>query len=805
MKHEIQLTVNGERRKVTVESSQTLLDVLRDEFKLPRTKEGCGIGECGACAVSLDKKMVPSCMVLAVDADNKQVITMEGLATDARFDPVMESFMHPQHGAMHASHSRPGTKKKHEVFTFCHVCPGHCSIRAIVEEGKLIDIEPDMESGLWSEQCPVKKGRFIIPEVLAHEDRLLYPMKRMGARGEGKWQRISWDEALDTIAAKFKEIKETYGPEAVAFGLGEPKGMEFAYGQRFASAFGTPTVVTPAWFCGVAELQGQVATYGWSSVPDDHHTPEVIVMWGCNSNHTSGAMRRETLAANIQKRSKLIVVDPMKTDSARIADIWVRLKPGSDLALAMGILKVVVEEKLYDDDIVANWTLGFDKLREHLGTFSLADVERVTWVPAKQITEFARLYAGAQAAVIQVGNAVDMQANGFQTVRAISILRGITNNLNIRGGDIYVTPAGFRRFGHFYLLNKYRRQTDKILGDRFKMCQRMGLIPSHALVDAILSEKPYPIKAAYFILTNPLVSWPDSKRTYEALMKLEFIVTPELFMTPTAALADIVLPAAWGMESDELGYWPGWYGELRAHPKVVEPRGECWPNTKILNELAKRLGMRDDFWEDDEEGLDDLVEPLGMTFKQFKEERRTIIPEREYEPHFYTTRSGRLEIYSSQLEGMGYSPMPRFEEAVAGTPAATNDYPLLMTNAKEEVYMGSSYYHVASIRNMRPFPVVEMNPDAARKAGLSDGQWVTIETAVGRCRQKLSFNKDLDPRVIIATFCAWTPERPEDDYGWRTVNLNMVTPSGPDYDPFTGALTLRGVPCRVRPSEEERS
>src|SRR5208283_2455299 len=146
------------------------------------------------------------------------------------------------------------------------------------------------------------------------------------------------------------------------------------------------------------------------------------------------------------------------------------------------------------------------------------------------------------------------------------------------------------------------------------------------------------------------------------------------------------LPAAWGMESDELGYWPGWYEELRAHPKVVEPPGECWPNAKILNELAKRLGMGEDFWEDDEEGLDDMLEPLGMTFRQFKEERRTILLEREYEEHFYKTPSGKIEIYAAQLENMDCAPMPVFDEARSGVPVASDEYPLLMTNAKEEVY-----------------------------------------------------------------------------------------------------------------------
>ncbi len=247
MKHRIQLTVNGELRELEIEPWQTLLDVLRDEFKFPRTKEGCGVGECGSCAVSMDKKIITACLVLAVDADGKEIFTMEGLSDESDFNPLMEAFIHAKKGAMRATTATPGTKTSQEVFTFCHICAGHCSVKAIVQDGKVVDMEPDMESGLSSEQCPLKKGRHTIPEVFRHKDRLLYPQKRIGARGEGKWQRITWDEALDTIAGKFKELKEKFGPESVAFGLGEPKGMEFAFAQRFATAFGTPNVVTPGW------------------------------------------------------------------------------------------------------------------------------------------------------------------------------------------------------------------------------------------------------------------------------------------------------------------------------------------------------------------------------------------------------------------------------------------------------------------------------------------------------------------------------------------------------------------------------
>lgn len=300
MKHRIQLTVNGEFREVEAEPRQTLLDILRDEFKLVRTKEGCGVGECGSCAVSMDRKTVNSCLVLATDADGKDIVTIEGLTRNSdepEFHPLMEAFI--DQGAMRASFASPGRKPRHEFFTFCHLCPGHCSVRAVVEEGKVVDVAPDLESGLPSEQCPLKKGRFSIPEILSHRDRLLYPQKRTGARGEGTWERISWDEALDTIAEKFKHYKETFGPEAVALGLGEPKGLEFAFAQRFASVFGTPNVVTPGWCCGVPTGQASTFTCGWNVVPDEDDLPKLLVLWGINLIQTSGGMRREIGRAHV--------------------------------------------------------------------------------------------------------------------------------------------------------------------------------------------------------------------------------------------------------------------------------------------------------------------------------------------------------------------------------------------------------------------------------------------------------------------------------------------------------------------------
>ena len=800
MKRQIQLKVNGEDYTFEVEPWDTLVEALRDNLKLMKTKEGCGVGECASCAIIMDKKAVNSCLVLAIDANGKSIITAEGLAEDAEYHPFGDALI--GEGSMRVSFDAPGSKTQQEFFTFCHVCPGRCSIKATLEDGKVVDISPDKESGLPNEQCPVKKGRFSIPEVLSHPDRLTYPMKRVGARGEGKWERISWDEALDTIAEKLLTLKEQHGPESVAFGLGEPKGLEFAFAQRLASAFGTPNVVTPGWCCGVPSGMASSLTYGWNCVPDEEVLPRLIVMWAVNNNFTSGGMRRETFEKAITSGTKVVAVDPRKTDMASVADIWVRPRPNSDGVLAMGLLKVIIEEGLYDKQFVAEWCTGFDLLQEELKTFSLKEVEDITWVPEATVKEFARLYATTKPATIQWGNGLDTSATAFPSAKAIAILRAITGNLNVPGGELFLTPAPFLRPGNFFLLSKFPRNKEKAVGKEFKLAMKAAFVPPHSFVDSVLTGEPYRIKAGIFLVTNPILSYPDSKKTFDAFMSLEFSVVSEIFMTPTAALADIVLPAAWGMEHEELGYWPGWYEEIRAYPKLVDPPGEAWADTKWLNELAKRLGLGEDFWESDEDALDDMVKASSLTYEDMKR-KRVLHSKTEYKKHDYRTPTGKIEIYSKNAADFGYSPMPYWKE-VSALAVLSDEYPLLMTNAKEKTYMLTGYKQVASLRVMSPEPFVEMHPETATKLAVKDGEMVSIETRKGKIVQRLAINDELDPRIIVVAFGWWFPERAGTLFDWDKSNINVLTRSEPPYDPGIGTSDLRGIPCRVRPAPQNK-
>jgi len=645
-------------------------------------------------------------------------------------------------------------------------------------------------------------------EVCSHPDRLKYPQKRVGARGEGKWQRISWDEALDMVARKLKDLKEKHGPESLAMCLGEPHQLEYAFGQRFATYFGTPNVATPGGYCGTPLTLAFAYTLGSIAVCDGAATPKMIVLWGANIIHTSGGITRDSLRSHLLNGAKLVVIDPKRIDIAKRADMWVRIRPQSDGALALGLLKVIIEEKLYDEWFVGNWTVGFDELRRHVRTFTLDDVEKVTWVPREQIIKFARLYAESKPTTIQMGNGLETNVNSVQSQRAIATMSAICGNVNVPGGDIFLTPAPRTKASHFFLSKEFPRKADKTIGSEFKLAMKSAFIPTQSLVRAILEEKPYPVKAAWVIVSNPLGSYCDTERTYQAFMKLDFIVVNEIFPTPTTAIADIVLPAAMGAEHDGISFWPAWYGELRAYPKLVEPPGEAWPDTKIVSEVANKLGMGQYFWKDEKDVFDYILQPSGLRWEEFKS-RRILQPRREYkkpEDGIFRTPSGKVEIYSNQLKELGYSAMPLWGELSKLRYELSEKYPLLLINRKDEVYMLTGYKHVSMLRKKKPQPTVELHPETAKKAGVEEGDWIYIETHRGRIKQMVQLDRDLDPRVVSASFGWWFPEEPEDLYQFRRSNVNMLTDCAPPYEPMVGSEELRGIPCRVyRCSEGESS
>ncbi len=693
--------------------------------------------------------------------------------------------------------------ERKQIRTFCGVCAISCAVIAEVEDGKLVSVKPDRKSEFRHEICPGGKGPLTLIGTENHPERLKYPLKRVGERGSGKWEQISWDEALTLIAEKFQDIKEKFGPERVAVLMGEPKSMETIFAHKFATAFGTPNVFTPGGLCGVPRQEAFYYTFGRSVLADwpidvakpGDPMPRLFIAWGGDLRRYLG---RHMLKMARESKAKVVVIDPVKSWVVKhYADIWIRPRPGSDGALAMGVLKVIIEEDLYDKDFVERWTIGFEAIRAEVKKFTLEEVEKVTWVAREQIQELARLYATTKPASIQEGNSLEFFANTFGTFRTTSILRAVTGNVNRPGSDVFVTRAKHARPGTLMLLGKVGRDKSKMLATDLSAARRWSYTPYQYLHKANLEGKPYSLKAVICCLTNPVVSYPDSQATYEALMRTELNVVLELFHTPTTAIADIVLPAAWTWEADTIGYWGGRKEEYRAYPKVVDPPGEAWPDDKIFNELSKKLGLPY-CYEDASEALDELLEGSGMKFEEFLEQRK-MRPLKEYktfdvEP--LETPSHKIEIYSERLEKQGLNPIPTWKE-LTSFPQTSEEYPLVLTSYKENSFMLTGFKMIDSLRRLTPVAVVRLNPQTAAEQGVQEGDWIVIETKKGRITQKLMIDPDTDPRVVNAAWGWWYPEMGvETGYGWQKSNFNILT-GYEQIAPPVGTPELKGIPCRV--------
>jgi len=321
----------------------------------------------------------------------------------------------------------------------CRICYNSCGVLIHLEEGKPIKVEGDPQN-------PMSKGRLCPKgcaslEYLYHPDRLKQPLKRMGKRGDGDWQKITWDEALETVAGELKKASERYGLLSVVFLRGASKGLSDDYIARFANIFGTPNISSPAAVCFLPGVKASELTYGYYAYPDYEYPPKCIVVWAANPEATNINEYEEIVNA-VKRRAKLIVIDPIENELTKIADVWVRLRPGTDLALGLGIMNLILNEDLYDRNFVDTWTIGFPELKSHLQDYPPEKVEEITWVSKEMIRKVARIYATEKPGCIKWGNGIETTINSFQTCRAIAILRAISGNLGIPGGDVKWSEPG---------------------------------------------------------------------------------------------------------------------------------------------------------------------------------------------------------------------------------------------------------------------------------------------------------------------------------------------------------------------------
>ncbi len=700
--------------------------------------------------------------------------------------------------------------KTHVVRSSCRGCHGVCQVLVHMEGEKIVRISGDPESPTSRGYlCP--KGA-TAPDMLYHQDRLKFPLRRAGARGENKWERISWDDAVTEMADRFDRIRRESGSEflAMAQGTGRPY-TEFTV--RFANAFGTPNFVSPGHLCYLPRVIASAITLGRLPVSDIYgfggKTPACILNWGCNIVETGAAdgMCGAMFKRAAEKAERLIVVDPRRISLAQRADHWLQLRPGSECALALAMIHTIVSEDLVDHDFIDHHSFGFERLADHARPFTADWAEPITRVPADRIRSAARTYATTRPASLQWGNGIDTSVNGFQTARALLILMGLTGNIDVPGGNVlWVPPQGIKPKSPLIDRN--------VAGEQFLPPEKKErILAGHkypfapnchppAFWKSVITGEPYRVRGIWIVGSNPLLTSTQGLTIERALRDhMEYTVVSDLFMTPTAQLADLVLPAAHWLEQDDVVSMHKIWCVLSR--KKLAQIGETRDDRDVMFDVAHRLGLQKAFpWPDRYAYLDWLLEDMGMRFEEFKK-KDILIGEMRYRKYLtdgFPTPSGKFEFYSNVMDHEGRPPLPVYLEpplSPVSTPELFREYPfILMSGTKKLDFFHSEMHQIRTLRKRDPDPIVEIHPEAAARLGISDGDWVYLESPYGRVRLKASLFDGIAPDVVNAEHAWWYPEGAPPDYGWKDSCANLLY--GDDhFDLDTGAEPLKCYLCKA--------
>ncbi len=518
---------------------------------------------------------------------------------------------------------------------------------------------------------------------------------------------------------------------------------------------------------------------------------------------------------SLDKAKNLIVVDPRATAMAARASHWLQLRPGTDAALALAMMNVIINEGLYDRDFVANWTYGFDKLRERVQEYPPKKVAQISWVPEEKIVRAARAFAVDTPGCIQIGEPVEASSNSSQNLRAIICLAAITGNIERPGSMVSWVPTAIQPMEQFGLEVPLPEENRKkaVGADLFKLhAPNWGSSP---MIFRQLAEGGSPIRMVHCQGGNLLVSEANTREVVAGLLNVEFISVADLFMSPLAEYADIVLPAAHWLETDNvLDSMATFY--VSAVNKVIDPPGEAWPDHKILNELGKRVAPQH-WFNDAEVMLNYQLRKAGMTWAEFSA-RGFVAKTGRDQPYYkyrtdywrkgggFATPTGKVELFSTIMERLGYDPLPHYREpneSPYSTPELAKEFPLILsTGGRAPYYFHGQYRQIPWLRQLQPYPVTEIHPETAQKLGIDAGDWVWIETSRGRIRQRAHLFPGIDPRVVRVQHQWWYPEMPAPDHGLMISNANVLTSSDPPFDSAIGSTSLRALLCRVYKVED---
>jgi anaerobic selenocysteine-containing dehydrogenase len=788
-----------------------------------------------------------------------------------------------------------------KIHGYCSLCIARCGCVATVEDGRFTRLDPDPSHPTGQALCA--KGR-AAPELVYSKDRLMMPLRRTRPKGDADpgWVEISWEQALDETAAALRRIADAHGPESIVFGQCSPSTTAIAdsapYVRRLMHALGTPNMAWALDMCGWSRAFATRYAYGHAAVATgsaggamaDIDNAGCMILWGYNPS--SNRLTHATATVAAQKRGmKLIVIDPRRAGLANKADIWLRVRPGTDGALALGLAHVMIRNGWFDRAFVRDWTNAphlirsdthaplrasdlspagdarhfiawdsavgravaydpatgrYDGAADNLAldvgatvngipcrpvfahyaamcaAYSPAEVERICWIPAAQLEETARLIWQSRPVAYYAWSGHEHHANTTETARAMALLYALTGSFDAKGGNVLFPGV------------KQNGVTGEDLPAAKAMPPAIGMetrplgpakwnnVSVQDFYTAALEGSPYASRALVDFGSNLLLAFADPVRGRQALAALDFHVHLDMFMNPTAEMADIVLPVASAFEREglKIGFDISTDAQtmVQLRPAVVPPQGKARPDTDIIFDLAVRMRLGDAFWGGDvDAAYRHQLAPSGVTLEQLRARPEGVrvplaaqyakhaLPDAQGHPRGFPTPSRRIEFWSETFRAAGLSPLPDYVEP-AVSPTARPDlaarFPLVLTCAKPTVFCQTQHRALPSLRRRAPDPEVELHPDAAAARGIAAGDWISLETETGGMRARALLNAALDPRVVVGQHGWWQ----KCDEG-RAPGYDPFSPTGSNFnltvdpavrDPISGTVSHRANLCQVR-------
>jgi anaerobic selenocysteine-containing dehydrogenase len=652
-----------------------------------------------------------------------------------------------------------------------HDCPDTCAWQVTVVDGVATKLAGDPDHPVTRGGLCAKVNPYL--ERVYSPERVLHPLRRVGAKGEGCFARVSWDEALDDIAARLRAVMAEGGPEAIlpfsylgALGLIQGSSLDRRFFARVGATRLVRAVCGGAGSAGVAAVNG--ATVGM--LPEDLDRSRFIIVWGGNPIVTNLHVWPKILKAKA-RGATVVVIDPVRTRTAAAADWHIQPRPGTDAALALGMMRAIVDEGLHDGDYVAQYTLGFAALREQLADYPLDRVAALTGVPAEEIAHLARAYATTRPAAIRLLIGLEHHAHGASIYRAITCLPALTGAWRDYGGGLAYFTAGL----HTAALNWDGVTMPALENPAVREVNMVQL--GRVLTDPDLTP---PVRALIVYGSNPMATMPNQGLIARGLVRDDlFTVVHEQFLTDTARYADYVLPATTQLEHADL-MWSWGHAYLSLNTPAIAPLGEAVPTTELFRRLASRLGLTEPYLFASDEALirtalaSDHPWLAGITWERLREEgwARLRIPEPwlPFAEGGFPTASGKAEFFSAGLAAQGLDPLP------AHIPAAHDGddrYPLALITAKSALhFLNSSYANLPRHRKAEGEPRLLIHPEDAAPRGIADGDRVRVGNARGELYLRARVAPDIRPNVVSIP-SGWWPSYSPGGYG-----ANLLTPDG---------------------------